>query len=333
MTKTFLDSFDYQLRPGIQNLMAHVKRDRIDVVLCVTVDRLSRDIEHSHKILKDLRYRDVDLWTVHAGSPVTDMEMSFRAMLSHELVGQIRYRTREGMKTAVRKGKASTCLAYGYMISQQRDVNSDRIKGLREIDPAKADIVRRIFTLYADGMSPRDIAQLLNKEGIPGSRGRKWRDTAIRGHVSRGTGILNNESYIGRIVWNKRNYRKNPEAAGFEDAVHLGKGGFQPVAVIIVGDGSPPAILIADNIRRVGQDEVHGPARKALHQGDAVAVEDGVANGTHYASSRSVFGLRMVKRPLSGTAASVMLKPSPSLCDQPAPIFVQWALSPSPSTT
>nr|WP_237356424.1 recombinase family protein [Agrobacterium pusense] len=60
-------------------------------------------------------------------------------------------------------------------------------------------------------MSPRDIAQLLNKEGIPGSRGRKWRDTGIRGHVSRGTGILNNESYIGRMVWNKRNYCKNPE--------------------------------------------------------------------------------------------------------------------------
>ncbi|WP_246723552.1 recombinase family protein [Rhizobium sp. ARZ01] len=59
-------------------------------------------------------------------------------------------------------------------------------------------------------MSPRDIAQLLNKEGVPGSRGLKWRDTAIRGHVSRGTGILNNESYIGRMIWNKRNYRKNP---------------------------------------------------------------------------------------------------------------------------
>lgn len=137
--------------------------------------------------------------------------MALRAALSHELVEQIRYRTREGMKMAVRKGKASTCLAYGYMLSQQRDANGDRIKGLREIDPAKAEIVRRIFTLYADGMSPRDIAQLLNKEGIPGSRGRKWRDTAIRGHVSRGTGILNNESYIGRMVWNKRNYRKNPE--------------------------------------------------------------------------------------------------------------------------
>ncbi|WP_195909464.1 recombinase family protein [Rhizobium tubonense] len=31
------------------------------------------------------------------------------------------------------------------------------------------------------------------------------------GHKSRGTGVLNNESYIGRIVWNRRQYRKNPD--------------------------------------------------------------------------------------------------------------------------
>jgi Recombinase len=134
-----------------------------------------------------------------------------RAVLSHELVEQIRYRTREGMKTAVSKGKATTCLAYGYMLSRQRDHDGDRLRGLREIDTYKADIVQRIFKLYADGMSPRDIAHLLNKEGVIGPRGKKWRDTAIRGHVSRGTGILNNESYIGRMVWNKRNYRKNPD--------------------------------------------------------------------------------------------------------------------------
>ena len=64
---------------------------------------------------------------------------------------------------------------------------------------------------HADGMSPRDIALLLNEEKVTGPRGRKWRDTAIRGHVGRGTGILNNESYIGRMVWNRRQYRKNPQ--------------------------------------------------------------------------------------------------------------------------
>lgn len=41
--------------------MAHVKRERIDIVLCVTVDPLSRNIERNAKILKELRYRDADI--------------------------------------------------------------------------------------------------------------------------------------------------------------------------------------------------------------------------------------------------------------------------------
>ncbi|MCD7111919.1 recombinase family protein [Rhizobium sp. DKSPLA3] len=88
------------------------------------------------------------------------------------MVEQIRYRTREGMKTAVRKGKASTCLAYRYKLSQQRDEMGDPIRGQRDIDPDKAVIVRRIFRLYADGMSPRDIAQLLNNESVIGTHGK-----------------------------------------------------------------------------------------------------------------------------------------------------------------
>ena len=152
----------YTRRPGIQALMAHLKRERIDLVLCVTVDRLSRAVEHSSKILKELRFRDAELWTVHGKQAVTDMEMAIRAVLSHELVESIRFRTREGMKTAVSKGKASTCLAYGYKLSQERDANGDRIRGLRDVDPEKAKNVRRIFQLYADGRSPREIAELLN---------------------------------------------------------------------------------------------------------------------------------------------------------------------------
>jgi hypothetical protein len=46
---------------------------------------------------------------------------------------------------------------------------------------------------------------------VPGPRGLKWRDTAIRGHVDRGTGILNNEAYRGRLIFNRRKFRKNPK--------------------------------------------------------------------------------------------------------------------------
>jgi len=47
-------------------------------------------------------------------------------------------------------------------------------------------------------------------EGVPGPRGRSWRDTIIRGHHTRRTGILRNDLYIGSLVWNKQHYLKDP---------------------------------------------------------------------------------------------------------------------------
>ncbi len=201
----------YTTRPGIQALLTRARKRDIDIVLCITVDRISRDAEHGNGFLKRLKFEDIELWTVHGGTAVTDIEMGLRVTLSQELIEQIRYRTREGMKTAVRKGKATTCLAYGYRVKLEYDGNGDRIPGLREIVEDEADVVRWIFQQYAEGVSPRDIARTLNDRGLPGPRGKAWRDTAIRGHVSRGTGILNNETYIGRVVWNRRQYRKNPD--------------------------------------------------------------------------------------------------------------------------
>ena len=46
--------------------------------------------------------------------------------------------------------------------------------------------------------------------GCAGPFGRPWRETAIRGHITRGTGILHNELYIGRRVWNRQRFIKDP---------------------------------------------------------------------------------------------------------------------------
>ncbi|WP_343203393.1 recombinase family protein [Hoeflea sp.] len=94
----------------------------------------------------------------------------------------------------------------------------DRIPGEREVDEAQTEIIRWIFEQYALGRSPKELAVALNSRvpNVPGPRGLKWRDTAIRGHRDRGTGILNNESYIGRIVFNRRQFRKTPETENRE---------------------------------------------------------------------------------------------------------------------
>ena len=64
--------------------------------------------------------------------------------------------------------------------------------------------------MFNNGRSPRDIARALNRDHVPGPRGNEWRDTTIRGHGGRGTGILRNELYIGRLVWNRQTFLKDP---------------------------------------------------------------------------------------------------------------------------
>src|SRR5207244_7964882 len=44
-----------------------------------------------------------------------------------------------------------------------------------------------------------------------GPFGGAWSPSTIYGNAKRGTGILNNELYVGRLVWNRRRYVKNPD--------------------------------------------------------------------------------------------------------------------------
>jgi hypothetical protein len=64
--------------------------------------------------------------------------------------------------------------------------------------------------MFAEGQSPIAIAKALNGEGVAGPQGQAWRDTTIRGHALRGTGLLRNELYVGRQVWNRMHFMKDP---------------------------------------------------------------------------------------------------------------------------
>lgn len=126
------------------------------------------------------------------------------------MLEQVRYRTREGMKTVAKKGRVPGGICYGYSIKKMIGADGEQIRGLREINADEAAVIVWIFKQYVKGFSPDAIAEILNGQGIPGPRGQVWRGTAIRGHRRRGTGILNNQMYIGRLVFNRLVYRKNP---------------------------------------------------------------------------------------------------------------------------
>jgi hypothetical protein len=100
----------------------------------------------------------------------------------------------------------------------------DRTDGVFESDQArKARLISFVarrrrgggrpphFTEFSGGLSAKAIAKRLNRERTPGPMGAAWSPSTIHGHAGRGTGILNNELYIGRRVWNRLRYLTNPE--------------------------------------------------------------------------------------------------------------------------
>jgi len=120
-------------------------------------------------------------------------------------------KTRRGLRGRVEAGKSGGGNSYGYDVVRGLGADGLPLTGERRINAREAAIVRRIFEEYAAGVSPRAIAKRLNAEGVLGPSGKAWGPSTIHGNRQRGTGILNNELYIGKLVWNRLRYVKDPE--------------------------------------------------------------------------------------------------------------------------
>lgn len=199
-------------RPGYQALCDDIAGGRCDIVLIEHLDRLSRDHEHAARFYKIARHHDVEIHHFGQGR-VTPIHIGFTSTMAALYLDDLAYKTRRGLAGRVLAGKSAGGLSYGYRT--RRDEAGNAVVGEVVIDEREAAVVRRIFREYAEGRSPLKIAAGLNLDGIPSPRGRgegsgHWKQNTINGNRERGTGILNNEFYVGRRVWNRLRYSKDP---------------------------------------------------------------------------------------------------------------------------
>jgi site-specific DNA recombinase len=196
-------------RQGVDALLAEVERGRVDIVLTESLDRLSRDLEHVANIYKRITFHNAQIITLSEGV-VTDMHVGLRGTMASLYLKDLAAKTHRGLEGRIRKGRATGNPPYGYRVERRLGDHGDLERGLRRIEEDEAVVVRRIFALYAEGISPVRIARLLNAEGIPGPNGGAWLEDTIRGRIGRQDGILRNPIYDGRLVWNRRHNLKNP---------------------------------------------------------------------------------------------------------------------------
>ena len=197
------------LRPGIQSLLQDAQAGQFDIVLAEALDRISRDQADVATFYKHLKFAGVPIVTLSEGE-ISELHVGLKGTMNALFLKDLAAKTHRGIRGRVEDGKSGGGLCFGYNVVKQLDARGDPIRGNREINEVEASVVRRIFREFAAGVGPRTIARTLNEESVPGPDGKLWSDTTIRGHVKRGTGLVNNELYIGRLIWNRLRYIKDP---------------------------------------------------------------------------------------------------------------------------
>ena len=183
---------------------------KFDVVISEALDRLSRDQEDMARIYKQLAFLDIPIITLSEGE-INEMHIGMSGTMATLYIKGLADKTRRGLQGRALEGKSVGGRTYGYETIRQFNQKGEVISEERRIVPEEAAIVRRIYAEYLAGKSPRKIAMELNAEGVPSPSGKAWGQTSLNGNRRRGTGVLNNELYIGRMVWNRLRYKKDPK--------------------------------------------------------------------------------------------------------------------------
>ncbi|MGF1631201.1 MAG: recombinase family protein [Kiloniellaceae bacterium] len=193
-------------RPGLRQLLAAAEAGKFDALVLESLDRLSRDHADLAWLFRELTFHSIRIVSVADGD-VELMHVGVQGLMNALSLRTVAMQTHRDLESAVLKGRFAGGRCYGYRTVRAFDVAGNPVTGRREIDPDEAQIVVRIFREYAEGKSGKAIAAGLNNDGIKGPRGGIWRQNTINGNRARGTGILNNELYVGWLVWNRLEYK------------------------------------------------------------------------------------------------------------------------------
>jgi site-specific DNA recombinase len=189
-----------RFRPQYQRLLNDLDRGAFEVVVVEALDRLGRKLSDIAALHDHCAFAGIELHAVNVGE-IGAMHIGMLGTMAQLYLSDLREKTWSGQLGRVLLGKVPGGKAYGYDVAGS---------GKRNINLSEAATIRRIFEEFAAGRSPRAIAKQLNLELVPGPGGKPWGDTTIRGQAERGTGVLNNSLYAGRLEWNRCSYMKDP---------------------------------------------------------------------------------------------------------------------------
>lgn len=199
-------------RPEFNRLLKDAEARKFDIVLCKTQSRFTRELELVEKYIHGL----FPIWGIRFVSIVdhadTDVRGNKKARQINGLINEwyledlsenIKSVFNNKRKNGVHIGAFAL---YGYLKDPEQ-------KGHLIIDEEAAQVVREVFTLFAQGYGKTNIARILNDRGIPNPTEYK-RQKGLRYKQPKSkcstlwkyfsiSDMLTNEIYIGNMVQGK----------------------------------------------------------------------------------------------------------------------------------
>ena len=187
-------------RPEFERLKNDIKSKKINTIVALKLDRITRSICDWEKIITFLDDNNayLDCANDEINTTTANGKMISRLLMSvsQNEIERTSERTKIGLAGAIKNGHIPHVAPLGYKREDKKLV----------VDYSTKDIVVRIFDLYYNGYSYQKISNLFNKEKVLGKD--NWRDSTIMG-------ILENEIYKGDFVHGKKT--KHPTY--YEDVV------------------------------------------------------------------------------------------------------------------
>ena len=193
-------------RPAFQRMIADIEAKKVNMVITKDLSRLGRDYiltgHYMERYFPEHRVRYISLLDgIDTGVDSTANDITpFRAIMNDMYAKDISKKIKSVKRDKQRKGQfIGGKPVYGYKMHPTE-------KNKIVIDEEVAPIVRRIFAQAISGMSCRNIATLLNQEGVPTPATYAGLPVARPGPYTglwsseRISDMLQNETYIGNMV-------------------------------------------------------------------------------------------------------------------------------------
>ncbi len=179
------------MRPEMQRLLKDIKSHKIEKIVAIKVDRLTRNNYDGFWLLNYCEEHDVKIELILEPYDVStangEMIFGMNLVFGQRERKEIGARTKRAMEEMALEKVHPAKAPYGYTRNSET--------GHLEIEPIEAQVVKRIFELYKNGASIRSISNTLNEEEAYLRQG-KWNSDKVYK-------ILTNSIYIGTFAYGK----------------------------------------------------------------------------------------------------------------------------------